>query len=200
MFARLVVVVLLVFRDLVHLQEAVEAQHRAAHAEIVGLAVFGRDRRDVRRGHVVDRRNHLRGHKALPDQRVELELLVAQIARNRLRRARGIGGPDGFVRVLRVLLALVDVGRRGQILRAQVLRDPLARRHLRFRRHARRIGTHISDQAGRALGAQVHAFIEPLRHAHGAAHVEAQLVGRIALQLAGDERRQRPALLLARLH
>jgi hypothetical protein len=51
-----------------------------------------------------------------------------------------------------------------------------------------------------ALSADVDALIEPLRHAHGAAHVEAQLVGGVALQLAGDERRQRPALLLARLH
>ncbi len=104
------------------------------------------------------------------------------------------------MRVLRILLALVRIGRLGQILRAQLLRNPLPRARNRLRRHARRIGTHISDEAGRALVAKVDAFIEPLRHAHGAPHIEAQFVGRVALQLAGDEGRQRPALLLARLH
>ncbi len=97
-------------------------------------------------------------------------------------------------------LPLYAFGESGRYFVPSCFADPLARRGNRLRRHARRIGTHVSDQARRALGADVDALIEPLRHAHGAAHVEAQLVGRVALQLAGDERRQRPALLLARLH
>jgi hypothetical protein len=44
----------------------------------------------------------------------------------------------------------------------------------RIRTHARRVGTHVGDEADRALLADLDALIQPLRHAHRAAHVEAQ--------------------------
>ena len=197
---RFVVVVLLLLGNLIDLQESVEAHHRAAKAKIVGLAGLRAESGNLRRGHVKDGRHHLRSDKALPDEPVELQLLFGQRARNRFRSPRDIGGADGFVRVLRGLLALVQVRRGGQIFGAQLLRNPLPRALNRLRRHARRVGSHVGDEAGRALRAQIDAFVEPLRHAHRPPHIEPQLAGRIALQLAGDERRQRLALLLAGLN
>ena len=51
-----------------------------------------------------------------------------------------------------------------------------------------------------SLAAEIDTFLKPLRHAHRAPNIEAQFVRCVALQLAGDKRRQRPALLFARLH
>ena len=132
----LVVLVLLLFRNFVDLQESVEAHHRPADAEVIRLAGLRRNRGNLRRGYIEDRRHHLRSHKALPDQPVELELLFGQVAGDRLRRPRSIGGTNRFVRILRGLFALVRIGCRGQILRAQTacrstrapLRSPPAQR------------------------------------------------------------------------
>ena len=127
-------------------------------------------------------------------------MLLGKVARNRLRRSRRIRRPNRFVRILRGFLALVHIRRRGQVPGSQLLADPLARPFDRLRRHARRIRSHVSNKAGCSLGAHLDAFIKPLRHAHRAAHIEAQLAGRVPLQLAGDERRLRPSLLLCGLH
>ena len=196
----LIVVVLLVFNNLIDLEEAVEAEDGAADAEIVGLAVFGGLGGDVGRGDVVDGGDHLRSDEALPDEAIELELLIGEIAGDGVGRARGIGGTNGFVRVLRGLFALVGVGRRGQIFCTEIFGDPVAGRGDCFRSDAGRIGTHVRDEADGAFCAYVDTFIKTLRHAHGAADVEAELAGCIALELAGDEGRQRAALLLSGLH
>ena len=74
---RLVFFVLVVLRLLVNLQEAFELQHRASDAEaIVHAACCGVD---IDRGLVEDRRIHLRSHKALPDELVNLELVFLQV-------------------------------------------------------------------------------------------------------------------------
>ena len=63
---------------------------------------------EVHDGHVVDRRRHLRGHEALPDELVEPELVGLEVLLHLLRAAADVGGADRFVRVLhpRVLLGL----------------------------------------------------------------------------------------------
>ena len=81
-----------------------------------------------------------------------------------------------------------------------MLADPGTCAFNSIRRDARRIGTHVGDQAGCALVADFHAFIQALRHAHRAAHIEPQLAGCIALQLAGNKRSKRTALPLLRSH
>ena len=197
---RFVVVFLFVFQNFVDLQESVKAHHRAAQPEVIRLPGLRADRGNLRRGHIKNRWSHLRSHKPLPDEPVELQLLLGKVARNRLWRTRRIGRPNRFVRILRGFLALVHIRRRGQVPGSQLLADPLARPFDRLRRHARRIRSHVSNKAGCSLGAHLDAFIKPLRHAHRAAHIEAQLAGRVPLQLAGDERRLRPSLLLCGLH
>ena len=123
----LVFLVGLVLAFLVDLEEAFELQHRAGGAEDVVHAVLALGRH-VDGGLVEERRHHLAGHEAVPDQPVELHLVFGQVLLHHLRRVGHGGGPDGFVRVLRVLLGFVDVGRVRQELLAVALGDVVAAR------------------------------------------------------------------------
>ena len=61
------------------------------------------------------------------------------------------------------------------------------------------IGTHVGDQPDQVLVADLHAFVQALRQAHGAAGAEAELARGFLLQGRGDERGRRATLaLLAR--
>ena len=77
-----VLFVLLVFALFVDRHEAVELDDRAGGAEQVTLARLDVNRRLVEYG-----RHHLRSNEALPDQLVERQLILAQEARHRVRRA-----------------------------------------------------------------------------------------------------------------
>ncbi len=113
---RLVFFVLAVFRLLVNLEEAFELEHRTGNAEAVNvIAALGVD---VHRGLVEDGRVHLRGHKALPDELVDLEFVFLQILLDLVGMAKRRTGTNGLVRVLGVFLRLVGVRRFGQELRA----------------------------------------------------------------------------------
>ena len=118
----LVFLVGLVLAFLVDLEEAVEFEDRAGGAEQVVHAVLALGG-DVDGGLVEERRHHLAGHEAVPDEPVELHLIFGQELLHHLRRVGHGRGPDGFVGVLRVLLGLVDVGRVGQELGAVALAD-----------------------------------------------------------------------------
>ena len=63
----------------------------------------------------------------------------------------------------------------------------------RLVRHARRIGTHISDKADRALLAQLDAFVQLLRDLHRAARLVVELARGLLLEARGDERGRRTA-------
>ena len=105
------------------------------------------------------------------------------------------------MRFLRVLgLGLVELAVLGQRMRAVALRDDLAQFDDRIDREVGGIGAHVGDEADLALvGAQRHAFVQPLRQAHGAVGREAELARGLLLQRGGDEGRGRaPLALLAR--
>ena len=198
---RLVFLVLAVLGLLVDLQEAFELQHRATHPEAVIHALAAGV--DIDRRLVKDRRVHLRRHKALPDELVNLELIFLQILLDVFRAPGGRRRTNRFVRVLRVLLRLEGVGRLRQKLRAILLADQLAHLGDRVVRDARRIGTHVGDQADGSLFAQINAFIQALGDHHGALHAEAQLARGVLLELAGRKRGSRilaPLFLLDRAH
>ena len=185
-FERLVLVVLLVLGLFVDLEETVKLQHRAADPEIVAAISFGFD---IDSRLVIDRLHHLRGDKALPDQAIELVLLFGEKAVDLVRMQRDVGRADRLVSVLRIFLRFVSVRLRGQIVLADLLLDVSANVVQRLRSDPGRIGTHVGDQADRAFGADLQAFIQPLRHAHGALDVETQLTRGVLLQLAGGKRR-----------
>ena len=115
------------------------------------------------------------------------------------RRAHGRSRPDRFVRVLRVLLALIVV-RRPAAGTAPRSAPPIKVAHFlqRVFGNARRVGTHVRDQTNRALFADLDAFIQPLGQHHGSLDAEAQLARRFLLQRRGNERRNRVPLLLSR--
>ena len=113
----LVFFVLLVFAFFVDLEEAVELQDAAGGAEQISASALSR-RIDVDGGLIEHRRIHLRSDKAHPDQPIELQFVFGQILFERFRRAQNGGGADGFVRILRVLLGLINVGDGGHIFAA----------------------------------------------------------------------------------
>ena len=184
------VVLFLVLAFLVHQQEAGIDHGGAGGAERV-LRAGGQLHADgVERG-----RDHLAGHRALPDQLVQAAFVVAQELADLRRRAAGEGGADGFVRFLRVLgFRLVDVRFRRQVVFAVFLADHLAQLAQGFGREAGGVGTHVADQADGAFGAHGHAFVQLLRHLHGLLGGEAELARGLLLQGGGDERRRRTAL------
>ena len=195
-FHLLVFFVGLVLAFFVHLKKAAELQHRPGGAEQIFAGVLAA-RRDVDSGLVEYRGRHLGGYEAVPDQAVELELVLGQILCHVVGAVLHGSGTDGFVRILRVLLGLVNVGRFGQKLGPELDRDVGARFLQGVFGYACGIRTHVGDQADRAFLAELDALIEPLRQDHGAFDAEAQLARGFLLQGGSDEGRHRIAALLA---
>ena len=170
-------------------------QRRAVGAQHVALRAV-RARQDVDRDRVEQRVCHLTGHRAFPDQRVELELVGLKITLDVGRNDAGGGRTYRLVRFLRILgFGLVYPHLFRHRFRAIELRDHLANLLHRLGRERHRVGTHVGDQADAAL-ARVHAFIQLLCHAHGALGGEAELARSFLLQRRGGERRRRVAAAL----
>src|SRR5262245_10319646 len=189
--ALLVVFVLLVLALFINREKAVELDHRACGAERVLLAGGY-----INRGLVEDGGHHLRRDEPLPDQPVERQFVFLQIRRDAFRRAFGRGRADRLVRVLRVLLRAIMNRFFGQIFFAVLPGDEVADFRERAFGDARRIGAHVGDQPDRALAAEFDAFVKPLRDLHRLLGRKTQLARRLLLELRGDERRNRVALLL----
>src|ERR1035437_6663690 len=115
----------LILTFLVDLEIAVELGDAAGGAEGVLHGVFALGG-DIDGGLIEQRGHHLAGHKAIPDQPVQLHLVFGQVLLHHFRRVSHGGGADGFVRVLRVLLALVNVGAWRQELDPVALADVVA--------------------------------------------------------------------------
>ena len=154
---------------------------------------------DVDAGLIVDRRRHLRRDEAIPDQLVELELLVLEVLPARLGRELERRRADRLVRVLRVLLRLEDVRLLGQVTLCRTSVSMYSRTSSMASSLTRsRVGTHVRDETDRAaVLAEVDAFVEPLRDLHRALGAEAQVARRVLLELGRRVRRGRLALLLA---
>src|SRR5690606_3103439 len=176
----------LLARLLVEREEALELHRRAGRAEQVAAEV------EVDRRRVEDGRRHLARHEALPDERIELELLGREVLRDAVGRARGIGRTDALVRALRgVILAGREEPRPvGEEVLVEVRREVLARRGGRRLRHAYVVGAHVRDETDRALGLpELDALVEVLRETHRALRAEAELLRRLLLERARLERR-----------
>jgi hypothetical protein len=143
---------------------------------------------------------HLRGHKARPNQPVQLVLLGRD---QRLDSVGGDGRIDrahGFVGVLRAPLGFEMPGLGRVIVRPPGFFDHGFGRRSGLIRDAHRVGTHIGDQGRGARFAQVHAFIQALGDVHGPLGRVAQaLVGGL-LQSGGDERRRGRTFALLYFH
>ncbi len=132
---------------------------------------------------------HLARHRAQPDQLIEPGLIGIEKVFGLARPAGEVGRPDRLVRFLRVLgLGLVAARRMGNVVRAVIGLDDAAHRGDRFVGDLHAVGAHIGDEADR-LAADVDAFVEPLRHAHGMRRSEAELAACFLLQGRRGERR-----------
>ena len=190
--AAAVLVGLVVAALLIEFEKAGKAHDLAGGAQLQrarpGLGV------DVDRGALQLRGFHLAGDGAVPDQLIELGLFGFEMARHVLGQAARVGGADRLMRFLRVLrLGGVFARRLGHEALAILLADHRAYARDRLRRHVDAVGSHIGDEAG-GLAADVDAFIEPLRDAHGVRRRQPQFSRGLLLQRRGREGRVRVAL------
>src|SRR5688572_5083413 len=144
------------------------------------------------------RRHHLTGNEPIPDQRVELESVAAQIRPDSLRGVLQRSRSNRLMSVLRALFRAIAVWLAGKIVFSIMPADELAHRGERIVGHASRIGSHVSNQSHGTFLPELHAFVELLGQLHGSFGLKTQLSRRLLLQFAGDERRRRiaPSLLL----
>ena len=154
---------------------------------------------DVRGDRVEDGVRHLAGDKARPDQTVQLELVGRKVLADLLGEQLHVGRADGFVRVLRARLGLVNARLAGIVVLAVAAADKAGGGGGRLVGESQRVGTHIGDQTGKTVLTQLDALIQLLRDAHGAARRHVQLAARLLLEGRGDERGRRGALFLAAL-
>ena len=126
---------------------------------------------------------HLAGERALPDQVVDLGLVLAEHladlgGRHDLLASRA----DGLVGLLRVLnLALVLARRIREELGAVRGLDGVPGQLDGERREHDRVGPHVGDEA---------VLVQPLGGPHGALRVEAKLAVALLLERGGGERRR----------
>jgi hypothetical protein len=148
---------------------------------------------------VEDRRLHLGGEEALPDELVELELVAGQegleAGRVALRRHRA----DRLVGLLRALRLLGVDGRPVRhVLGAELDGDDRPRRLLGGGGDVGRVRPHVGDQALGAVRPEVDPLVQLLGDLHRPPHPVAELARGFLLEGAGDERRRRPPLRLPR--
>jgi len=136
-------------------QEAIKAHDGPIGAQGRGFVLGDNINGDLIQG----RAFHLAGNGALPDQLVQPQLILIQIARDLFRAAAHIGGADTFVGFLGILCLAAILTRAGwQIVIAIDIADHAARRADGFARHNRAVGAHIGDQTN-SLTAQGDPFI-----------------------------------------
>ena len=143
---------------------------------------------DVDRRRVEDRRRHLARDEAVPDRACRAR--SSSVLEVRARRAPGAqlhatsaGSPRA--RPARPSSSGRRRGSAGRYVRRRSAPRCSSRTAaMRLVRDARRVGAHVGDEADRALVAELDALVEPLRDAHRARRLIAELARRLLLQAA----------------
>ena len=166
--------------------EAVEPQHAPGRLEHgAGVAVAASH---AHGGRIPLRVGRLAGEKPLPDEPVELQLLVRERPGDPVRLAEGVGRPDRLVRLLGTFVAArVDPRRIGQVGVTEPLLEIPPGHADRLAREVRRVGSHVGDEAHASLVWEVDALVELLRDPHRTVGRHAQAAARGLLQRARDE-------------
>ena len=136
---------------------------------------------------VIDGGGHLACRETLPDQGIELPLLLGKKWLHRFRRKLDARGPDRLMGILRLLARAVDIRFLRHKARPVVHRQEIARLFLRQLRNAGGIRAHIGDETDRAAFPKLQAFIELLREHHGPAAGKAELPRGVLLHAACRE-------------
>ncbi len=137
------------------------------------------------------RRRHLGRHRAVPDERVELELLMIEHAFERGGNTFELRWANRFVCLLRTLrLLFIDPRLGDHVLAPIVALDRAFGVLQRFLAQVGGIGTHVRDETGVARTlAQTDAFVELLRDHHRLFDREAELARTFLLERGSGERR-----------
>ena len=175
-------------------KESVEQDAPAVGAEHVLPRV------DVHARVLEARRGHLRGDRALPDHRVEAELVRLQEPLHAIGRARHVGRPDRLVGLLRALRPRLVVTRLVECVgNAEFAHDDVPGLLQRALGDVQRVGPHIRDEANGSARAHRDAFVQLLREDHRALHRVAELPRRLLLEGRCRERGRGVATALALL-
>ena len=170
-------------------QPARELDGGTGGAEEVGLLAPRWPGQHVNGGGVQHGRRHLAGHKAPPDEAIEPMLIGGQIGLHPGRCAPYGGGADRLVGLLSALgFGLVVRWLGGQEVFAVCAPDVVTGLLLGGLGHIGGVGAHVGDET-HSLAIQFDPLVELLGDTHGAARIEAQSAGGLALHGAGDEGR-----------
>ena len=176
-----VVILGIVLALLVDGHEAGLDEYRAVRAQAVP-GIFGTCRHLD--GHGVEHsRHHLAGHRALPDQRVQLVLVVVERAPDLIRDMPDGCRTDGFVGllcVLRLVLECAHVVR--NVFLAVAIRDDIPNLGDGGLGERDRVGAHVGDKADLAFAGQLDAFVQLLRDTHRALCIKTELARCFLLQ------------------
>ena len=168
---------------------ALEPQLRAVCAQLIV------PRRNLRSNRIVDGGGHLTRRKALPDQRIEAQLVAVQIRFDIRRRTHDARRADALMRVLCLLSHHIDIRMRGNIVLAICLAEIAACLIHGEARDTRRIRSHVGDKPRRTMTPKYNALVELLGNHHRAPRGKAKLARGILLQRA--RRKGRCSLLAA---
>ena len=166
----------------VQLQEAREFQHGACCAQLVVGSI------NRQGGNVINSVRHLAGNNAVPDKRIQLQLVACEVLLHLGRGTHDAGRTNRLMRVLSVLFGAVMVFLRRAEFAAEVLLDIVADFANGNLCQTHGVGSHIGNQADGGF-AQGYAFIKLLCKHHGLFGAEVELFVGLLLHAGGSKRR-----------
>ena len=176
-----VLLFLLLIRLGVHRAESFKQDPGSRHSKPVVAC------RDPHGSSLVSGRLHPAGHKPLPDQLIEPELVSGKRILHLGRCAGHICRPDSLVGVLDVpSVPAPCICRRHKFL-SVVLGDVRAHAGVRLLGDPGGVGTQVGDHTHGAVPFDIHAFIELLGDPHGLGRGEVQRLGSLLLQGTGGK-------------
>ena len=122
---------------------------------------------------------HLTGYKTVPNQRIELKLILVQILCDAFWSIENAGRTNGLMGILSARSVLGLAAMFG-IFGAKFIRDKACCFILRHRADTSRVGTHIRNQTLYAR-TDINPFIELLSHHHGLTSPKINLISGILL-------------------
>ena len=166
----------------VQLQEAREFQHGACCAQLVVGSI------NRQGGNVINSVRHLTGNNAVPDERIQLQLVVGEVLLHLGRGTHDAGRTNRLMRVLSVLFGAVMVFLRRAEFAAEVLLDIVADFGNGNLCQTHGVGSHVGNKADGGF-AQRYAFIKLLCKHHGLFSAEVELFVGLLLHAGGSKRR-----------
>ena len=166
----------------VQLQEAREFQYGACCTQLVVGSI------NRQGGNVINSVRHLAGNNAVPDERIQLQLVVGEVLLHLGRGTHDAGRTNRLMRVLSVLFGAVMVFLRRAEFAAEVLLDIVADFGNGNLCQTHGVGSHVGNKADGGF-AQGYAFIKLLCEHHGLFGAEVELFVGLLLHAGGSKRR-----------